>query len=112
MNAEQVIEPMAHEPHGTTNNPTCLVRPVEPVRISAQEVGYLLANSAADQQSAIFAWFADAIVKWSHSQSWSMQSRFIAESLSDAECSAVASLLEELMDHLRSIPRERKEQPA
>ena len=106
----KVTEALANEPYGCQNNPTLTVAPVIPIDrvvVSAQQVGSMLANSNSETQAAILGWWSDAVVKWRFDQSWAMQSRFIAEEMSDLECAHVASLLDTLLEHLKGIPIER-----
>lgn len=72
--------------------------------LDAEEFARLLANSDNYKQAAVFAWFADAIVKWPIDWSWPEQCKQIAEQMdSPEECRVVANLLETLVISLRAM---------
>lgn len=87
----------------------------EPVRITAKDIGTLLANSRSDDQATLLWHWNQAIRKWpieaavNHKRpgNWSMQCLYIAESLHQQDptaCDSVASMLEEIAYYLRDVP--------
>jgi hypothetical protein len=83
-------------------------RQPEPIRITAREIGELLANSFADDQAELLMQWQVAITRYDRDESWAMQCRSIAEAMSDEICRDVRSMLDTLIDHLEAIPRERR----
>jgi hypothetical protein len=84
------------------------LRQPEPIRITAREVGELMANSFADDQAELLLQWHLAVTAYGRTESWPMQCRFIAEVLSDELCGDIRRMLEALVGHLEAIPRERR----
>jgi hypothetical protein len=94
-------------PEISESNPVLWVERPASIDVTAHDVGCQLATDSAEKQSAILRHFANEVNAYGPNESWVMQCRYIAESLSDHDCHSVASTLRPLLEHLEAIPLER-----
>ena len=85
---------------------TVIIRQTLTTEVTASDIGSQLAGDLDENQASVLLAFARSVLSWS----WPNQCRNIAEQLTDEECGDVAGVLETLVEHLRTIPIERKEE--